>query len=118
MKGKQRSTMKGRLTLFLYAFLITEILGLILSLATHSMYADVPTDWFLVFGLITTPVVMSWLTRYGEEAYLEAVSRGFLYMEGIPSRVVSIADDCPKRWLVLLHIQLHPELVAEGDRGA
>lgn len=62
------------------------------------------------------PFVIAWMRADAARAYETAVRLRFVALEGEPAHVVSIANDCPKRWWVLLHIRLHPDVIAADDR--
>ncbi|WP_321859141.1 hypothetical protein [Paraburkholderia tropica] len=106
----KRERLKGQLMLAVYALLANEILAWVLSFLVIAIYPGMQRWWFIAFGAVTMPVAMGWLCIDAKKAYEAARSRRFLGFDGIPPRVISIADDCPGRWLVLLHIQMHPEL--------
>ena len=106
----KKERLKGQLMLATYAFLANEILAWALSFLVIAIYPGMQRWWFIAFGAVTMPAAMSWLCVDAKKAYETARSQRFLGVDGIPPRVISIADDCPSRWLVLLHIQMHPEL--------
>ncbi len=90
------------------------MLAWILSLFVNTFYQGVPASWFMAFGCVTTPAIVIWLRDDARHAYVAAVARHFVGFDGVPPHVVSIAADCPRRWLVVIHIQLHPELLGEN----
>jgi hypothetical protein len=101
----------GQLILAAYALIGTEVLSWVLSLILNALRLDVSPLWFVLFGALTMPMVMSWLAQDSARAYAMAVSQRFLGFEGEPPRIVSVSNECPKRWLVLLYIRMHPELI-------
>lgn len=107
--------LKGRLMLAAYALIANEILAWVLSILLFAIYPGIQRWWFMAFGAVTMPAAMTWISVDAKKAYDAAASRHFLGFEGFPPRVVSIASDCPSQWLVLLHIQLHPELRWRDD---
>lgn len=107
---EKRERFKGQVMLAAYALLLSEALAWVLSEIVLALDLGMQRWWILAFGALTSPVAMSWLCIDAKNAYEKAASRRFLGFEGAPPRVISIADDCPARWLVLLHIQRHPEL--------
>ena len=77
----------------------------------------------LVFSCATCMLVGRWLRTDAHRAWRNAVDKG--YVGPRPSAnddddddddddgdVPAIADRCPRRWLVVLHIELNPELAA------
>ncbi|WP_322014165.1 hypothetical protein [Paraburkholderia sp. J12] len=106
----KKERLKGQVMLTAYALLGNEILAWVLSCLVMVLYPGTQRWWFVAFGALTMPATMRWLRFDAKKAYETAASRQFLGFDGIPPRVISIANDCPGRWLVLLHIQMHPEL--------
>jgi hypothetical protein len=86
------------------------------STVVNSAYGSVSPFWFVVFGALTMPFVIRWIRTDAARAYETATKQGFLGLEGEPAHVISIANDCPNRRWVLLHIRLHPELIGADDR--
>jgi len=95
-----------------YALLTNEVLAWAFSFLAIAIaiYPGIQRWWFLALGAVTMPVAMAWISRDAKRDYETAALERFLGFDGIPSRVASIADNCPSRWLVLLHIQMQPEL--------
>jgi len=105
-----RERLKGRLMLAGYALVADEVVAWALSIVLAGIHAGLPRWWLPAFGAAMMPLAMKWIAGEAQKACRRAVSQRFLGFEGVPPRVVSIANDCPGRWLVLLHIQMHPEL--------
>jgi hypothetical protein len=116
MKPQTRLRLTGEFTLLGFALLVTQAMAWILSTVVNSTYGSVSPFWFAVFGALTMPFVIIWIRKDAARAYEAAISQGLLGLEGEPAHVVSIANDCPKRWWVLLHLRLHPELIGADDR--
>jgi hypothetical protein len=111
MKSQTRLRLTGTFTLLGFAVLVTQAMARMLSTVVNSAYGSVSPFWFVVFGALTMPFVITWIRKDAARAYETATKQGFLGLEGEPAHVISIANDCPKRWWVLLHIRLHPELI-------
>ena len=116
MKSQTRLRLTGTFTLLGFAVLVTQAMAWMLSTVVNSAYGSVSPFWFVVFGALTMPFVIIWIRKDAARAYEIATKQGFLGLEGEPPHVISIANDCPKRWWVLLHIRLHPELTGADDR--
>jgi len=66
----------------------------------------------LLFSCVTCGLVGYWLQADARRAWRDALDKGYI---GPPHTsddqdVLKIADSCPNRWLVVLHIELNPEL--------
>ena len=116
MKPQTRMRLAGQLTVLGFAVLVTQVMAWMLSTAVNSVYGSISPFWFAAFGALTVPFVIIWIRKDAARAYETATKQGFLGLEGEPPHVISIAKDCPKRWWVLLHIRLHPELTGANDR--
>jgi hypothetical protein len=115
MKSQTRLRLRGEFTLLGFALLVTQVMAWMLSTVENFVYGSVSSFWFVVFGALTMPFVIIWIRKDAARAYETAIKKGFLGLEGEPAHVISIANDCPKRWWVLLHIRLHPELIGADD---
>jgi hypothetical protein len=111
MKPQTRMRLAGQFTVLGFAVLVTQVMAWMLSTVVNSVYGSISPFWFAAFGALTVPFVITWIRKDAARAYETATRQGFLGLEGEPPHVISIANDCPKRWWVLLHIRLHPELI-------
>jgi hypothetical protein len=101
--------MRGELKLIGLSVAITTMLAYVLSnFVAHSPHTFVA---FITFGALTTLLAAGWVRHDANRAFRFAAEHQYLGFEGDPPRVISIAQDCPKRWLVLLHIELNPDLI-------
>lgn len=112
MKARDKMLLKGLLTLSLYALLVTQGLAGILTVLANSLNPEISPTWSIAFGWVTMPAVVLWVRNDAEQAYVTAVNRNCVIFDDSSTGGVSIAERCPKRWLVRLHVQLHPELLS------
>jgi hypothetical protein len=102
--------LRGELKLMGLSIAIATMLAYVLSnVVGHSPHAFIA---FVTFGALTTLLSAGWIRYDAHRAYQFAAERHYLGFEGNPPCVISIAEDCPKRWLVLLYIELNPELIS------
>ncbi|MGF6656229.1 hypothetical protein OKW34_006819 [Paraburkholderia youngii] len=66
----------------------------------------------LIFSCVTCGLVSHWLRADAHRAWCDAVEKGYVGPRhgGNDEDVLNIAEKCPRRWLVVLHIELNPEL--------
>ncbi|WP_368598981.1 hypothetical protein [Paraburkholderia sp. BR14374] len=66
----------------------------------------------LIFSCVTCGLVSSWLRTDAQRAWCNAVEKGYVGQRHATTGedVLKIAEKCPRRWLVVLHIELNPEL--------
>ncbi|KAG8154897.1 hypothetical protein [Burkholderia catarinensis] len=69
----------------------------------------------LLFRFVTCALVSFWLQADALRAYRYAAQHGFVTVPGPHGDAVDVAPQCPKRWLVVLSLQLEPRGL-NGDR--
>jgi len=62
----------------------------------------------LLFRFVTCALVSFWLQADALRAYQYAAQHGFVTVPGTHGDPVDVAPQCPKRWLVVLSLQLDP----------
>ncbi|VWC15707.1 hypothetical protein BLA14095_05474 [Burkholderia lata] len=62
----------------------------------------------LLFRFVTCALVSFWLQADALRAYQFAAQHGFVIVPGTHGDPVDVAPQCPKRWLVVLSLQLDP----------
>jgi hypothetical protein len=70
----------------------------------------------LVFGCMTSVLVSYWLVTDARKAWREAKGGGYIGPAHAVSNddMLKVANNCPKRWLVVLHIELNADRVASS----
>lgn len=111
MKRADRIRVRAKATVFGVALCVTEGLAFVLSAVARIFAVDTSAVEFGIFGAVTTVLVAGWLQMDAQRAYAYADRSGFLNRNETRTRVKSVKEDCPKFWLVVLHLQLHPELM-------
>lgn len=114
-EAEQRQTairVKGELKLLGLSVALSTVLAFVLA----NVMPDLPQGpaAFMSFGALTTVLAAGWIRHDAGRAFRFAAENRYLGFEGNPQRVISIAQDCPKRWLVLLHIELNPDLISRS----
>ncbi|CAN0621048.1 protein of unknown function [Burkholderia multivorans] len=66
----------------------------------------------LAFSCVTCALVSSWLLVDARDAWRHAQKKGYVRSARTENDEGSlkVADKCPKRWLVVLHLELNPDL--------
>ncbi|MFT4063655.1 hypothetical protein [Paraburkholderia sp.] len=111
MKRGDRIRVRAKITVFGVALCVTEALSFVLSAVARIFAVDTSPVEFGIFGAITTVLVAGWLQMDAQRAYVVADRSGFLTRDETRTRVKSVKEGCPKLWLVVLYLQLHPELM-------
>ncbi|MEN8512156.1 hypothetical protein [Burkholderia sp. RS02] len=66
------------------------------------------TATLLLFRFVTCALVSFWLQADASRACRYASQHGFVTVSGTHGDLIDVAPQCPKRWLVVLHLQLEP----------
>lgn len=111
MKASEMMRLKAQLAAWLVAQLLTLAITSLFSIALHASGQEVPRTAFAIFGALTLVMAYFWVRADARQAFVAAVSKHQVGTDGRPPHVTYISPIFPRRWLVLLYIQLHPELI-------
>jgi hypothetical protein len=104
--------LRGMLKVILASIIANEILMTVFLYLAGMIDPNVPHTVVSVFSFATCFLVGTWLQSDARRAYSTAREQGFIAPVDDTNRSFGITADCPKRWLVILHIELNP--VAAG----
>jgi hypothetical protein len=111
MQPKKVTRLRGMVKLVLFAVIIQQILTSLFAYAARLIDPSVPPEAITIFGLATSLVVGFWLQSDARNAYRFATEKGFVTPVDEAHPMLRIKDGCPRKWLVILHIELNPTLV-------
>lgn len=114
MKAATRLKRKAQLTILLVAGCITQICALLLYMVAGLTVGDISPTAFGLFGAATVLLAHRWILVDVRKGFEKAVAQHRVVLEGSPPHIVQIARTFPGRWLAVLYIQLHPELIDDG----
>ncbi|KVD88350.1 hypothetical protein WS62_17135 [Burkholderia sp. ABCPW 14] len=80
----------------------------------YGIGCDVEPGPLLLFNFISCALVSFWLQSDAQRAYLEAQASGRLRKTPHADTLPNVPLDCPKRWLVILNIELNPKLLDDA----
>lgn len=98
------------------AFVTNQVLTTIFTYFVQQLDSAPPHQAVWIFSCVTCGMVTLWLQADARRAFGFAREKGFVKKSGEDTQGVQIADDCPKRWLVVLHIELNPASI-QGRSG-
>ncbi|MBR8165680.1 hypothetical protein KDW98_31580 [Burkholderia vietnamiensis] len=103
---------RGWLKVVLVTVAINEIFTVIFAYVAQQVDPGLTVMPTLVFSCATCALVSGWLLVDARNAWHNAKEKGYLRSGGDEhdDDLPTIADHCPKRWLVVLHLELHPDL--------
>jgi hypothetical protein len=108
-----RTTMRVRGMVKLIALIVifNQVLTSVFSFACHAIDPGVTPQVTSIFGLASSLLLGFWLQADARSAYRQAVEKGFIVSADKSNPFPRIGEKCPKKWLVVLHIELYPVLV-------
>jgi hypothetical protein len=93
------------------AVIANQVLTVIFAFVVEQVDPGTPALVTSVFSFLTCGLVSMWLQSDARRAYQLACEKGWVKPVDSANPAVRIAPDCPKRWLVTLHIEMHPAVV-------
>jgi hypothetical protein len=103
--------LRGMLKVILASIIANEILMTAFLYLAGMIDPNIPHTVVSVFSFATCFLVGTWLQSDARRAYATAREQGFIAPIDGANRSLAITADCPKRWLVILHIELNPAAV-------
>ncbi|WP_256935955.1 hypothetical protein [Caballeronia sordidicola] len=97
--------------LIIVAILANQLLTLAFVSVVEQIDPDSPVLMRSVFSFVTCVLLSSWLQADARRAYLVAREKGCITPVDGTHPTLSIAPNCPRRWLVILHIEMNPAIV-------
>lgn len=108
---KTRAVMK----LWLVTIMVTELLSAIFSYVADQLDTNTSSLPTLMFTFATSALVSRWLVADASRAWSYARERGYVRREEQDGHsTITVKQDCPKRWLVMLHAGLNPDLAVNA----
>ncbi|WCM22825.1 hypothetical protein NDK50_33135 [Paraburkholderia bryophila] len=105
--SKQAMMFRGMCKVVAIAFVTNQVLTTIFTYVAQQLDSALPHDTIWLFSCVTCGLLTLWLQSDARRAFGFAREKGFV-MTGDGKQALKIAEDCPKRWLVILHIELNP----------
>ncbi|CAE6729436.1 hypothetical protein [Paraburkholderia domus] len=102
---------RGMCKVVAIAFITNQVLTTIFTYVAQQLDAAVPHDTIWLFSCVTCGLLTLWLQSDARRAFGFAREKGFVKKSGDRTPGLQIAEDCPKRWLVILHIELNPAAI-------
>jgi hypothetical protein len=103
--------MRGAVKVILIAGAANETLNSVFMYVAQRIDPGLPPAAASVFSFATCALAGLWFQADARRAYLFARDRGYIARVDPSNRAPHIAANCPKRWLVVLYIELNPGLV-------
>ncbi|HEX7913861.1 MAG TPA: hypothetical protein VF534_38090 [Paraburkholderia sp.] len=102
---------RGMCKVIAIAFVTNQVLTTIFTYVVQQLGTPLPSDASWLFSCVTCGLLTLWLQADARRAFGFARAQGFVKTGGEGAQPLQIAQDCPKRWLVILHIELNPAAI-------
>jgi hypothetical protein len=103
--------LRGMCKVVAIAFVTNQVLTTIFTYVAQQLDANLPHETIWLFSCVTCGLLTLWLQADARRAFGFARAKGFVKTAGDKKQDLQIAEDCPKRWLVILHIELNPAAI-------
>ena len=90
------------------AFATNQILTAAFAYVAQQIDVGVSHQTITLFSCVTCGLITLWLQSDARRAFGLALEKGYVKTADDTSQGPQVAPDCPKRWLVVLHIELNP----------
>jgi len=109
--SKQAMRFRGLCKVIAIAFVTNQVLTTIFTYFAQQLDSAVPPEVIWLFSCATCGFLTLWLQSDARRAFGFARDKGFVKKGGDVKQDLLIAEDCPRRWLVILHIELNPTAI-------
>jgi hypothetical protein len=103
--------LRGMCKVIAIAFAVNQVLTTIFEYVARQVDAGLPHQAVWLFSCMSCGLLTLWLQADARRAFAFARKQGFLTVTEGKQRVLQIDMNCPKRWLVILHVELNPAAV-------
>ncbi len=99
--------------------LVNAILTTTFAFLAHENHPDIALGLTILFSFVLCAILSAWIRSDAKHAWLHAYDAGFLSSTEIRrARTVWVRQDCPRRWLVVLHIEFEGGFAASTTEPA
>lgn len=99
--------------------LVNQILTISFAQVARRNHPDIALGLTILFSFLLCAILSAWIRSDAKHAWLHARDAGFLSSAEIRGgHTVWIRQDCPRRWLVVLQIELEGRLAASVTDAA
>ena len=102
---------RGTAKVVCVAIVANQVLTTLFAYVVQQLDPSAPTLITTIFSFLTCGLVSIWLQSDARRAYLLAREKGCITPVDKTNPALKIAPDCPKLWLVVLHIEMNPAAV-------
>jgi hypothetical protein len=111
MKAERLTRLRGAAKVMLLAMATNEVLTIAFTALAGRIDPELSPRAIQLFSFISAMLAGIWFQADAKRAFLRAKSEGYVVVRQLPEPHIAIRDNCPKRWLVQLYLELNPSLV-------
>jgi hypothetical protein len=108
--------LRGMCKVIAIAFAVNQVLTTVFTYVAQRVDSALPHQVVWFFSCMTCGLLTLWLQADARRAFAFARKQGYVKLNDAMNdgkeRALQIAMNCPKRWLVILHIELNPTAFA------
>ena len=108
VRFRPATMLRGMSKVIAIAFVTNQILTTVFTYVAQQIDATLPHETIWMFSCVTCGLVTLWLQSDARRAFGFARENGYIKPADDTKQIVQVAQDCPKRWLVILHMELNP----------
>ncbi|MFC0399156.1 hypothetical protein [Paraburkholderia rhizosphaerae] len=112
MVARPLMMLRGMCKVIAIAFAVNQVLTTVFTYAAQRIDTTLPHQTVWLFSCMTCGLLTLWLQADARRAFADARKQGFVKITEGKERALQIGADCPKRWLVILHVELNPAAFA------
>lgn len=102
---------RGLVKVVLVTLGVSQLMTIAFAVLANLVGGELESGVALLFNFATCALVSFWLQADARRAYLDAKTKGYLGTRRTPDAEPVIDAHCPRRWLVILNIELNPQLL-------
>ncbi|WP_147426688.1 hypothetical protein [Trinickia fusca] len=102
---------RGVLKVVFLAMLTNQVLTVVFTVIARHIDPDVSPEAIQLFSFVSAMLAGFWVQADAKQAFLNAQKDGYIVLRLTPEPSVVVKENCPKRWLVQLYLELNPSLV-------
>lgn len=110
MRPETIMRIRGAAKVVLVAMITNQVLTIAFTALARRIDPELSLNTIQLFSFISAMLAGSWFQADAKRAFLHAQKDGYIDMRQAPQPAVVIRENCPKRWLVQLYLELNPSI--------
>ncbi|MGG1949055.1 hypothetical protein AB1286_30320 [Trinickia sp. NRRL B-1857] len=111
MKVDPLMRVRGAAKVVVVAMLANEVLTVVFATIARRIDPDVSVQMIQMFSFVIAMLAGFWFQADARRAFHEAQKGGYVVLRRVPEPDILIRENCPKRWMVQLYVELNPSMI-------